>query len=260
MRLLTTLARRKFSFSSTSGKTPLTGETSAPSWQVTRLIHQASTCSRICLLRITATQAACLSPMVMQKLKAGETPGPCRRSVPEDSSLTDTQPSPARTTSILRGCRTTPRGRSEVAFRDKRTCPGIRRLLAALLSSALFSCGCHGADLRNPAPNSFQWARQGSSLVLIQGTEAVGTLVSDSEEGLPAEDNIVPLETGVFRIQRTYVNTLKSVRGRVRLTLDFVIAAKSDFALIPSVMYNGNTWGNGGEPKNWRRDGQWWSF
>jgi hypothetical protein len=138
----------------------------------------------------------------------------------------------------------------------------MRNRFAILLSSALFFFffRCHGVDLPNPAEQSFRWTKQSDSWVLKQQTETVGTLIPASEEGLVSEDKIVPLETGVFRVSRTYVNRLNSQRDGVRLTLDFVVAARADFALIPSVLYNGNTWGKGGEPKNWRHDGRWWSF
>ena len=129
-----------------------------------------------------------------------------------------------------------------------------------VLALTVVFCGCHCAKVHDSPGATYRWHKQGDSLVLMQGADIVGTLVSGNGGGLVSKDEIDPLQEGVFRIQRSYVNASNVKREGLRLTLDFVEPFKPDFAMIPSVLYNGNVWGKGGEPKHWQRDGQFWTF
>jgi hypothetical protein len=132
--------------------------------------------------------------------------------------------------------------------------------LTGFLSLLLCECCRSASDAGGSASSSYRWERQGESNVLFCGEELAGTLAPGGSAGVKCKDHITALESGVFRIRRAWTNTSGSRIDGARLTIDFVSPFRAQYAMIPSVLYNGNAWGQGGEPKGWKRDGRWWSF
>jgi len=126
-------------------------------------------------------------------------------------------------------------------------------MLAAVLG-ILFVQNC------KPDRGPYQWKKSDGKNFLLAGPDTVGYLNGTEVRGLRASDQITELGDGVFRISRKIRNTQKITTDSLRLTIDFVHAAKASWLMIPSVSYNGNTWGRGLEPKGYSKDGIWWSF
>ena len=112
-------------------------------------------------------------------------------------------------------------------------------------------CGCR-------SNNELHWVASAEGMVLKAGARNVGTLLkADIMQGIISIDEIEKIDCSFFKITRTFHcgQTIDSVC----LYLSFETNAPSQFAMIPSVNYNGNNWGRGQEPKGFRHDGQWWT-
>lgn len=79
------------------------------------------------------------------------------------------------------------------------------------------------------------------------------------DERLEIRQNITPRGQGIIYLERTYLN-----RTDAPLNLQFEIQVRAQFAyshyVMPCVLYNGNDWGSGLEPKGLTRDGASWVF
>lgn len=93
---------------------------------------------------------------------------------------------------------------------------------------------------------------------LMYGDILVGKFSYTYNEDIKFTDSAESLECNLVKITRTF-EALKDLDS-VRLTLDFQHASKCEYAMIPSVCYNGNLWGRGKEPKGFRTDGVWHTY
>ena len=93
---------------------------------------------------------------------------------------------------------------------------------------------------------------------VFYGKAKVGTLMSEADEYVSYCDRVEKIDHNTIRVVRTFT-ALEDVDS-VRLTLDFRHDSECDFAMIPSVCYNGNDWGRGEEPKGFKTDGVWHTY
>jgi hypothetical protein len=78
--------------------------------------------------------------------------------------------------------------------------------------------------------------------------------------GIAATDAVVELEPGLFEWTRTFAYQGRDHVRAVRLTMEVEALYGSRYSLIPAVIYDGNAWGTGLEPKGFAKDGRPWTF
>ena len=120
-----------------------------------------------------------------------------------------------------------------------------------IISLSILLCTCR-------SNNEPHWVASAEGMVLKVGSREVGTLrKAEAIPGITTTDEIEKIDDSFFKITRTcqVAQTIDSVC----LTLSFETCSASQFAMIPSVNYNGNEWGRGEEPKGFKHDGQWWT-
>ena len=106
--------------------------------------------------------------------------------------------------------------------------------------------------------NEYLFVRSLKGIEITGGNYKIGTLLKANDIiGVTATDYINKIDGSLFKITRTY-NVTETIDS-VCLHLMFETNSPSDFALIPSVNYNGNHWGRGKEPKEFQHEGQWWT-
>jgi len=105
-----------------------------------------------------------------------------------------------------------------------------------------------------------EFRRSGEALTLYGNGQPIGALVPFKEADIAAADEVVEVQPGVFEWTRTFTCSGQDYVRPARLTMEFEAFYKSGYSLIPAVMYDGNGWGSGKEPKGFAKDGQPWSF
>ena len=106
--------------------------------------------------------------------------------------------------------------------------------------------------------NEYHWVSSSSGMELHYRNDKIGTLLKPEKTAIiSSTDTIEKVDSSLFKIKRTYT-ALEQVDS-VCLTIAFVANSFSNYAIIPSVNYNGNEWGRGKEPKGFHHDGQWWT-
>ncbi|MGZ4886446.1 MAG: hypothetical protein ACXVJK_01840, partial [Candidatus Aminicenantales bacterium] len=127
-----------------------------------------------------------------------------------------------------------------------------KMVIAALLLSAAAAFGV--AQVR------VEFRKTGDTLALYGNGQPIGALVAFKEADFAAADEVVEVQPGLFEWTRTFTYSGKEYVRPARLTMEFEASSKSLYSLIPAVMYDGNSWGTGKEPKGFRKDGQPWTF
>ena len=104
----------------------------------------------------------------------------------------------------------------------------------------------------------YHWTSSSDGMALFDGNHKVGTLLRHDGTGkISSSDKIEWLDSTLFKITRTY--KVMETMDSVQLSIAFEVNALSQYAMIPSVNYNGNNWGRGKEPKGFQHEGQWWT-
>ena len=130
------------------------------------------------------------------------------------------------------------------------TAPPFYRLTFTVLCCLLLCC-CRSND-------EYRWVSTTQGMELRYSDYKVGTLLKpEAMQGVTSSDKIEMIENSLFKITRTYKVT--QTIDSACLYLSFEVNAPSQYAMIPSVNYNGNNWGRGNEPKGFEHDGQWWT-
>lgn len=115
-------------------------------------------------------------------------------------------------------------------------------LLILALGSVLLSCGEEG---------TLSW----KGMTLKEGNTPIGLFEVPEVSGISHREAIEKLDGSTYKLTCTF-EALED-KDDVRLEARFVHSSKADFWMIPSVSYNGNAWGKGGEPKGAKEDGEW---
>ena len=115
-------------------------------------------------------------------------------------------------------------------------------LLILALGSVLLSCGEEG---------TLSWM----GMTLKEGNTPIGLFEVPEVSGISHREAIEKLDGSTYKLTCTF-EALED-KDDVRLEARFVHGSKADFWMIPSVSYNGNAWGKGGEPKGAKEDGEW---
>jgi hypothetical protein len=102
--------------------------------------------------------------------------------------------------------------------------------------------------------------REGGATTLVADGRAVAAVVPFAGENIAAADALREVRPGVFEWTRTFAYTGQDHVRPVRLTMEVEALYGSRYSLIPAVMYDGNAWGTGLEPKGFVKDGQPWTF
>ncbi len=105
-----------------------------------------------------------------------------------------------------------------------------------------------------------EFRKTGETRTLYAGGQPIGALVPFKAVDFAAADDIREVQPGLFEWTRTFTYNGQDYVKPARLTMEFEALYKSHYSLIPAVMYNGNPWGSGKEPKDFRKDGQVWTF
>jgi hypothetical protein len=103
--------------------------------------------------------------------------------------------------------------------------------------------------------NDFRWETQPDGMALMEGETLVGLYQVLPVEGISHRQKIEKLDDHTYKI----VNRFRALEDKegTRLEVRFVSPSRAGFWMIPSVSYNGNQWGRGGEPKGARDNGEW---
>jgi hypothetical protein len=86
----------------------------------------------------------------------------------------------------------------------------------------------------------------------------IGAIQPFVHDRIKVEDEVEPLENGLFRWVRRFQATAPV--ANVRLTMDFKVPRPMTYGLIPAVSYNGNPFGNRRDIKGFSQAGQAWTF
>lgn len=102
---------------------------------------------------------------------------------------------------------------------------------------------------------TFHWEKQPDGMGLMEGGTLVGLYQVVPVEGVSYKQEIERLDDCTYKI----INTFQADEDKASVCLEarFVNLSKTGFWMIPSVSYNGNEWGRGGEPKGARENGEW---
>jgi hypothetical protein len=129
----------------------------------------------------------------------------------------------------------------------------IKKLLAALVLLSVLTV-FSAAQIR------VEFKKAGETQTLYGNGQPVGALMPFTEADFSVADEVVELQPGLFEWTRTFTYTGQEYVRPVRLTMEFEAFYKSRYSLIPAILYDGNQWGTGLEPKGFRKDGQPWTF
>ena len=102
--------------------------------------------------------------------------------------------------------------------------------------------------------------REGASTRIFADGRAVAALVPFAGENIAAADALREVRPGLFEWTRTFAYTGQDHVRPVRLTMEVEALYASRYSLIPAVVYDGNAWGTGLEPKGFIKDGKPWTF
>ena len=115
----------------------------------------------------------------------------------------------------------------------------------------VFGIGCQLQD-------GCRWKSSSTGMILHYHNNIIGTLLKPhGMKNVSSVDKIEVIDSSFFKITRTYT-ALKKIDS-VCFFVAFEVNSVSDYAVIPSVNYNGNDWGQGKEPKGFQHEGQWWT-
>ena len=87
----------------------------------------------------------------------------------------------------------------------------------------------------------------------------IGSKYALDESRLRFADNICECENGLYKIDRTYINT-SNIDIDAVFIFEINAMFSASFYMIPCVSYNGNQWGTGNEPKGLEYNGEPWVF
>ncbi len=105
-----------------------------------------------------------------------------------------------------------------------------------------------------------EFRKSGETMALFGNGRTIAAIVPFHEAGFAAADDVVEVQPGVFEWTRTFAYTGQDYVHPARLTMELETVGKAGYMLIPAVMYDGNAWGKGKEPKGFEKDGQPWTF
>ena len=126
----------------------------------------------------------------------------------------------------------------------------LSHLLPFLLLCVL-TCSCR-------QKNEYHWVSSSEGMALYFNEYKIGTLLlPEGKDAIAFTEKIERLENSFFKVTRTY--TTAETIDSICLTVAFETNSFSDYAIIPSVNYNGNNWGRGREPKGFKHEDQWWT-
>ena len=129
----------------------------------------------------------------------------------------------------------------------------LRKIIA--VSVLILATGAFAA-----AQTKLEFRKTGETQTLYAGGQAIGALVPFKEADFVSVDDVREVRPGMFEWTRTVTyNGMDYVRP-VRLRMEFEALYKSVYSMIPAVMYDGNPWGTGQEPKGFMKDGKPWTF
>ena len=110
------------------------------------------------------------------------------------------------------------------------------------------------------AQSRVEFRKAGETQTLYANGQAIATLRAYAESGFTTTDAVREIQPGFFEWTRTFTYTGNDYVRPVRLTMELEARYGSRYSLIPAVMYDGNTWGTGLEPKGFVKDGRPWTF
>ncbi len=102
--------------------------------------------------------------------------------------------------------------------------------------------------------------KAGDSVSFVADGRAVAAVVPFAGENIAAADALREVRPGVFEWTRTFAYQGQDHVRPVRLAMEVEALYGSRYSLIPAVMYDGNAWGTGLEPKGFVKDGKPWTF
>ncbi|MFD2116616.1 hypothetical protein ACFSTH_18935 [Paenibacillus yanchengensis] len=102
------------------------------------------------------------------------------------------------------------------------------------------------------------WQWQGEKL--FYDNELIGTACSNVQQDIAYRDEIKSIEDGVFQITRTLMNKEATAISLTQCQFTFTAVYQAEETIIPAVMYNGNNWGEGAEPKGYEVNGEPYRF
>jgi hypothetical protein len=102
--------------------------------------------------------------------------------------------------------------------------------------------------------------KSGDAFAFQAGGSAVAKIVPFVEKGIAATDAVREIGPGFFEWTRSFTCEGQDYVRPVRLGLALEALYASRYSLIPAVMYDGNAWGTGLEPKGFVKDGRPWTF
>lgn len=128
----------------------------------------------------------------------------------------------------------------------------FKPVLAVL--SVIFLAGAAAAQVR------VEFRTTDGTPTLFAGGQPIAALVPFSADGFAVADEVREVQPGLFEWTRTFTYNGQDYVRPARLTMEVEARYKSLYSLIPAVMYDGNTWGTGLEPKGFVTDGRPWVF
>ncbi len=102
--------------------------------------------------------------------------------------------------------------------------------------------------------------KSGDTFAFRAGGAAVARIVPFAAKDIAVTDAVREIGPGLFEWTRTFTHGGQDYVRPVRLTMELEAGYASRYSLIPAVMYDGNGWGNGLEPKGFVKDGRPWTF
>jgi hypothetical protein len=110
------------------------------------------------------------------------------------------------------------------------------------------------------AQSRVEFRKTGEVQTLFADGRAIAALRPFAEADFAVADAVRELQPGLFEWTRTFTYEGKDYVRPVRLTMEIEALYESKYSLIPAVMYDGNAWGTGLEPKGFVKDGRPWTF
>ena len=130
----------------------------------------------------------------------------------------------------------------------------IKRIAVPAACLLVLAVGIGAAQAR------FEIRKEGALTTISADGRAVARLVPYAEKDFSAEDAVREAGPGVFEWTRTFRYDGPDFVRPARLVMSLEALYASRYSLIPAVMYDGNSWGTGLEPKGFVKDGQPWTF
>ena len=125
---------------------------------------------------------------------------------------------------------------------------GFIKVLCAAATGLLLTVSCQ-------ENGPYRWEKESGGMALKEGENLVGLYQVLPVEGITHKQTIEKLDDHTYKIINRF-QVLEDMDD-VRLEVRFANLSEAGFWMIPSVSYNGNEWGRGGEPKGAREDGEW---